>query len=95
MRDLFMLYCDPAHPPRLLVVQSRLRRGALLDSKLSEVLNLASSLEGSRNSFERAESTAKGAPPHLIVQILRRAQPCRSVHRRVSEVPGIPVEVCF
>uniref|UniRef100_A0A453HA17 Hflx-type G domain-containing protein n=1 Tax=Aegilops tauschii subsp. strangulata TaxID=200361 RepID=A0A453HA17_AEGTS len=68
MRGLFVLSRDPAHPPRLLVVQPRLRRGALLDSKLSEALNLASSLEESRDGFEHAESAAKGAPPHLVVQ---------------------------
>ncbi|XP_037455764.1 uncharacterized protein LOC119326159 [Triticum dicoccoides] len=96
MRDLFVLYRDPAHPPRLLVVQSRLRRGALLDSKLSEVLNLASSLEGSRDGFEHAESTTKGALPHLIAQSLRRAQPCRSapVGRRSGATPA-PTEYCL
>ncbi|KAI4962547.1 hypothetical protein ZWY2020_029496, partial [Hordeum vulgare] len=68
MRGLFVLSRDPSHPPRLLVVQPRLRPGGLLDSKLSEALNLASSLEESRDGFEHAESAAKGGPPHLVVQ---------------------------
>ncbi|KAM0915584.1 hypothetical protein ACQ4PT_010751 [Festuca glaucescens] len=68
MRGLFVLSRDPAHPPRLLVVQPRLRPGALLDSKLAEALNLASSLEEARDSFDQAGSAAKSAPPHLVVQ---------------------------
>jgi hypothetical protein len=50
------------------VVQPRLRPGALLNSKLAEALNLASSLEEARDSFDRAGSAAKSAPPHLVVQ---------------------------
>uniref|UniRef100_A0ACD5WAL9 Uncharacterized protein n=1 Tax=Avena sativa TaxID=4498 RepID=A0ACD5WAL9_AVESA len=68
MRGLFVLSRDPAHPPRLLVVQPRLRPGTVLDSKLAEALNLASSLEEARDSFDHAESAAKRAPPHLVVQ---------------------------
>ncbi|CAM0875996.1 unnamed protein product [Alopecurus aequalis] len=68
MRGLFVLSRDPAHPPRLLVVQPRLRPGALLDSKLAEALNLASSLEEARDSFDQSESAHKSAPPHLVVQ---------------------------
>jgi hypothetical protein len=68
MRGLFVLSRDPAHPPRLLVVQPRLRPGPLLDSKLAEALNLASSLEEARDSFDQAETAAKSAPPHLVVQ---------------------------
>ncbi|XP_014752415.1 GTP-binding protein At3g49725, chloroplastic isoform X3 [Brachypodium distachyon] len=69
MRGLFVLSRDPEHPPRLLVVQPRLRPSTLLDSKLAEALNLASSLQEARDGFDRAdESAAKDGPPHLVVQ---------------------------
>ncbi|CAL4918815.1 unnamed protein product [Urochloa decumbens] len=68
LRGLFTLSRDPECPPRLLVVQPRLRPGSLLDSKLSEALNLANSLEEPRDGFYHAEFGAKGAPPHLVVQ---------------------------
>ncbi|KAK3149478.1 hypothetical protein QOZ80_3AG0217900 [Eleusine coracana subsp. coracana] len=63
-----MLSHDPERPPRLLVVQPRLRPGGLLDSKLAEALNLANSLEEPRDGFYQAEFATKGAPPHLVVQ---------------------------
>ncbi|KAK3146217.1 hypothetical protein QOZ80_3BG0263120 [Eleusine coracana subsp. coracana] len=68
LRGLFMLSHDPERPPRLLVVQPRLRPGGLLDSKLAEALNLANSLEEPRDGFYQAEFATKGAPPHLVVQ---------------------------
>ncbi|CAN6297937.1 unnamed protein product [Urochloa humidicola] len=68
LRGLFALSRDPECPPRLLVVQPRLRPGSLLDSKLAEALNLANSLEEPRDGFYHAEFGAKGAPPHLVVQ---------------------------
>jgi hypothetical protein len=49
-------------------VQPRLRPGSLLDSKLAEALNLANSLEEPRDGFYHSEFSAKGAPPHLVVQ---------------------------
>jgi hypothetical protein len=68
LRGLFVLSRDPECPPRLLVVQPRLRPGSLLDSKLAEALNLANSLEEPRDGFYHSEFGAKGAPPHLVVQ---------------------------
>jgi hypothetical protein len=68
LRGLFVLSRDPESPPRLLVVQPRLRPGSLLDSKLAEALNLANSLEEPRDGFYDREFGAKGAPPHLVVQ---------------------------
>ncbi|KAL6843623.1 hypothetical protein ACP4OV_026685 [Aristida adscensionis] len=68
LRGLFVLPRDPERPPRLLVVQPRLRPGALLDSKLAEALNLANSLEEPRDGFCQGELASKGAPPHLVVQ---------------------------
>ncbi|KAL6636988.1 hypothetical protein ACP70R_024560 [Stipagrostis hirtigluma subsp. patula] len=68
VRGLFVLSHDPERPPRLLVVQPRLRPGSLLDSKLAEALNLANSLEEPRDGFYQDEFASKGAPPHLIVQ---------------------------
>ncbi|KAF0910405.1 hypothetical protein E2562_001567 [Oryza meyeriana var. granulata] len=68
LRGLFLLSRDPERPPRLLVVQPRLRPGSLLDSKLAEALNLANSLEEPRDGFYQGGFAAKGAPPHLVVQ---------------------------
>ncbi|XP_062214714.1 GTP-binding protein At3g49725, chloroplastic isoform X2 [Phragmites australis] len=68
MRGLFVLSSDPERPPRLMVVQPRLRPGSLLDSKLAEALNLANSLEEPRDGFYHGELAAKSAPPHLVVQ---------------------------
>jgi len=68
LRGLFVLSRDPECPPRLLVVQPRLRPGSLLDSELAEALNLANSLEEPRDGFYHSEFGAKGAPPHLVVQ---------------------------
>jgi hypothetical protein len=68
LRGLFVLSHDPERPPRLLVVQPRLRPGGLLDSKLAEALNLANSLEEPRDGFYQAEFASKTAPPHLVVQ---------------------------
>ena len=68
LRRLFVLSRDPECPPRLLVVQPRLRPGSLLESKLAEALNLANSLEERRDGFYHSEFGAKGAPPHFVVQ---------------------------
>ncbi|TKV91591.1 hypothetical protein SEVIR_9G106800v4 [Setaria viridis] len=68
LSGLFVLSRDPECPPRLLVVQPRLRPGSLLDTKLAEALNLANSLEEPRDGFYHSEFGAKGAPRHLVVQ---------------------------
>ncbi|KAI5000709.1 hypothetical protein ZWY2020_010668 [Hordeum vulgare] len=56
---------DPACPPRPCVVWMRLRDGAFLDSKLPMPLDLASSLEESRNGFEQDESRDGADPASL------------------------------
>ncbi|KAG8062441.1 hypothetical protein GUJ93_ZPchr0003g16751 [Zizania palustris] len=66
LRGLFVISHDPESPPRLLVLQPRLRPGSLLDSKLAEALSLANSLDEPRDGFHHG--TDKGAPPHLVVQ---------------------------
>nr|CAD1837321.1 unnamed protein product [Ananas comosus var. bracteatus] len=65
---LFVLGRDPTRPPRLFVVQPRLRPDALLDSKLAEALNLANSLEEPRDGFYDSDFASKDLPPHLVVQ---------------------------
>ncbi|KAJ0967715.1 hypothetical protein J5N97_024632 [Dioscorea zingiberensis] len=55
-------------PPRLLVVQPRLRPESLLNSKLSEAINLSNSLEEQRDGFFAQEFSNKKPPPHLVVQ---------------------------
>ncbi|KAG6507654.1 hypothetical protein ZIOFF_033005 [Zingiber officinale] len=59
---------DPTRPPRLFVVQPRLRPDSLLKSKLAEALNLANSLEEPRDGFFEEEFSAKERPPHVVVQ---------------------------
>uniref|UniRef100_A0A1D1YXI9 GTP-binding protein At3g49725, chloroplastic n=1 Tax=Anthurium amnicola TaxID=1678845 RepID=A0A1D1YXI9_9ARAE len=60
---------DPTRrPPRLFVVQPRLRPDSVLHSKLSEALNLANSLEDQRDGFYAEEFEDKELPPHIIVQ---------------------------
>ncbi|XP_072992536.1 GTP-binding protein At3g49725, chloroplastic isoform X2 [Typha latifolia] len=65
---LFVLQRDPTRPPKLFVVQPRLRPDTLLNSKLSEALNLANSLEEPRDGFYAEEFGSKKLPPHLVVQ---------------------------
>ncbi|KAI3958846.1 hypothetical protein MKX01_023522 [Papaver californicum] len=56
-------------PPKLFVVQPRVRPDAVLNSKLSEALNLAQSLEEQqRDGNFGTESGIKEVPPHVIVQ---------------------------
>ncbi|KAI3969997.1 hypothetical protein MKW92_041649 [Papaver armeniacum] len=56
-------------PPKLFVVQPRVRPDAVLNSKLSEALNLAQSLEEQQRDGDfGTESGNKEVPPHVIVQ---------------------------
>ncbi|KAK1300310.1 GTP-binding protein [Acorus calamus] len=65
----FVFNKDPKSPPRLFVVQPRLRPDSLLQPKLSEALNLASSLEERREGDFGGDSVDKRElPPHLVVQ---------------------------
>ncbi|XP_078436019.1 GTP-binding protein, HflX [Wolffia australiana] len=67
--DLFLVSNkDPDSPPRLFVVQPRIRPDTLLQSKLSEALNLANSLEQQRDGFYAEEFSEKKVPMHVVVQ---------------------------
>lgn len=62
------LNTDPDGPPRIFVVQPRLRPDSFLKAKLHEALNLANSLDEQRDGFYDTEFLAKEMPPHLVVQ---------------------------
>ncbi|RWR77926.1 GTP-binding protein, chloroplastic [Cinnamomum micranthum f. kanehirae] len=66
--DRFVVYKDPKSPPRLFVVQPRLRPDTLMQAKLSEALNLANSLEEQRDSDLDGDFGSEEMPPHLVVQ---------------------------
>ncbi|XP_024185207.1 GTP-binding protein At3g49725, chloroplastic [Rosa chinensis] len=59
---------DPAAPPRLFVVQPRLRPDSILHAKLNEALSLANSLEEQRNGCFENNLCDKETPPHVVVQ---------------------------
>ncbi|XP_009606876.1 GTP-binding protein At3g49725, chloroplastic [Nicotiana tomentosiformis] len=59
---------DPKSPPKLFVVQPRLRPDSILKPKLEEALNLANSLEEQRDGLYDTEFLDKQLPPHLVVQ---------------------------
>ncbi|KAL0377940.1 UNVERIFIED_CONTAM: GTP-binding protein, chloroplastic [Sesamum radiatum] len=59
---------DPDGPPRLFVIQPRIRPETSLKAKLEEALNLANSLEQQRDGFYETEFLDKEMPPHLVVQ---------------------------
>ncbi|XP_042030272.1 GTP-binding protein At3g49725, chloroplastic-like isoform X2 [Salvia splendens] len=61
-------YRDPDAPPRLFVVQPRLRPQTHLKAKLEEALSLANSFEQQRDEFSATGSPDKDMPPHLVVQ---------------------------
>ncbi|KAG6394283.1 hypothetical protein SASPL_144867 [Salvia splendens] len=61
-------YRDPDAPPRLFVVQPRIRPQTHLKAKLEEALSLANSLEQQRDEFSAMESPDNEMPPHLVVQ---------------------------
>ncbi|GAB4846848.1 hypothetical protein Ancab_025857 [Ancistrocladus abbreviatus] len=58
---------DPTSPPKLFVVQPRVRPKKLLQSKLNEALNLANSLEQQRDGYFETEFSDKQLPPHHVV----------------------------
>jgi hypothetical protein len=87
------------------VVQPRLRPGALLNSKLAEALNLASSLEEARDNFHKAASSPgdKGgcspSLPKTVGRPLARAvlagalrSPAYRVHHGLQELPAWELE---
>ncbi|XAR51403.1 hypothetical protein NMG60_11006022 [Bertholletia excelsa] len=61
-------YRDPTAPPRLFVVQPRLRPESILQAKLDEALSLANSLEEQRDGFFDTEIWEKELPPYVVVQ---------------------------
>ncbi|ESW13482.1 hypothetical protein PHAVU_008G200200 [Phaseolus vulgaris] len=55
-------------PPKLLVVQPRVRPDKLLQAKLNEALCLANSLEDQRDGYFLTDFFDKPLPPHVLVQ---------------------------
>ncbi|KAK4754151.1 hypothetical protein SAY87_002255 [Trapa incisa] len=66
--DVSLINRDPTSPPRLFVVQPRLRPDAALHAKLNEALCLANSLEEQRDGFFQTDFFEKAVPPHVVVQ---------------------------
>ncbi|XP_043709733.1 GTP-binding protein At3g49725, chloroplastic isoform X2 [Telopea speciosissima] len=64
----FVYNRDPERPPKLFVVQPRIRPDTLLQAKLSEALNLANSLEEQRDGELSGEYGERELPQHLLVQ---------------------------
>ncbi|KAB2058263.1 hypothetical protein ES319_A11G223500v1 [Gossypium barbadense] len=58
----------PSDPPRLFVVQPRLRPATFLQAKLNEALCLANSLEEQRDGYFHSDFFDKELPPHVVVQ---------------------------
>ena len=59
---------DSTDPPRLFVVQPRLRPDTFLQAKLNEALCLANSLEEQRDGYFDSDFFDKELPPHVVVQ---------------------------
>lgn len=59
---------DPDDPPRLFLVQPRLRPPKFLQAKLNEALCLANSLEEQRDGYFDTDFFDKELPPHVVVQ---------------------------
>ncbi|KAF3439100.1 hypothetical protein FNV43_RR17375 [Rhamnella rubrinervis] len=59
---------DPTSPPKLFVVQPRLRPDNYLQAKLNEALCLANSLEEQRDGYFDIDFFDKEIPPHIVVQ---------------------------
>lgn len=59
---------DPISPPRLFVVQPRLRPDKFLQAKLNEALCLANSLEEQRDGYFDSDFFDKEIPSHIVVQ---------------------------
>ncbi|XP_074308885.1 GTP-binding protein At3g49725, chloroplastic [Silene latifolia] len=54
--------------PKLLVVQPRIRPITLMQSKLSEAINLANSLDQQRDGTFSTDLSKRDVPPHIVVQ---------------------------
>ncbi|XVF17471.1 hypothetical protein REPUB_Repub10bG0125100 [Reevesia pubescens] len=66
--DVSLFNRDPIDPPRLFVVQPRLRPATFLQAKLNEALCLANSLEEQRDGYFDSDFFDKELPPHVVVQ---------------------------
>ncbi|KAE8010410.1 hypothetical protein FH972_006781 [Carpinus fangiana] len=67
---------DPNTPPKLFVVQPRLRPETVLQPKLNEALCLANSLEDQRDGYFHSDFYDKALPSHIVVQ-----NPAAKVHK--------------
>lgn len=59
---------DPDDPPRLFLVQPRLKPPTFFQAKLNEALCLANSLEEQRDGYFDTDFFDKELPPHVVVQ---------------------------
>lgn len=59
---------DPTAPPKLFVVQPRLRPDSFQQAKLNEALCLANSLEEQRDGYFDNDFCEKEIPSHVVVQ---------------------------
>ncbi|KAK2656750.1 hypothetical protein Ddye_009802 [Dipteronia dyeriana] len=59
---------DPTDPPRLFLVQPRLKPPTFMQAKLNEALCLANSLEEQRDGYFDTDFFEKELPPHVVVQ---------------------------
>ena len=59
---------DPVSPPKLFVVQPRLRPDTFLQAKLNEALCLANSLEEQRDGYFDIDFFDKETPSYIVVQ---------------------------
>ncbi|XP_073141653.1 GTP-binding protein At3g49725, chloroplastic isoform X2 [Henckelia pumila] len=84
---------DPGAPPRLFVVQPRLRPQNFLKAKLEEALNLANSLEQQRDGFYQTEFLDKEIPPHLVVQNPAAKSPRADTYFGVGTVSTVKIHI--
>ncbi|KAM6564092.1 hypothetical protein CsatB_024090 [Cannabis sativa] len=63
-----LLNRDPESPPKLFVVQPRMRPDSMLQAKLNEALCLANSLEEQRDGYFDTDFFDKEIPSHIVVQ---------------------------
>uniref|UniRef100_A0A0A0L0G1 GTP-binding protein hflx n=1 Tax=Cucumis sativus TaxID=3659 RepID=A0A0A0L0G1_CUCSA len=66
--DLSLFNRDLTAPPKLFVVQPRLRPYTFLQAKLNEALCLANSLEEQRDGYFHIDFFDKDVPPYVVVQ---------------------------
>ncbi|KZV29907.1 GTP-binding protein chloroplastic [Dorcoceras hygrometricum] len=84
---------DPDAPPRLFVVQPRLRPQNILKAKLEEALNLANSLDQQRDGFYQTEFLDKEIPPHVVVQNPTAKSPRADTYFGVGTVSTVQIHM--